>query len=104
MFIAYDVSIELVRALRPVVASLEQHDQNLAKQLRDAASSVALNLGEGRRRRGGDPRRFYGYAHGSASEVQAALDVAEAWGWAGDAEAARRLLDRLLGLLWGLTR
>jgi hypothetical protein len=41
-------------------------------------------------------------AHGSASEIQAALDLAEAWGWAVDATVARPLLDRELRLLWGL--
>lgn len=104
MFVAYDVSLELVRSLREVVPRIARHDGELARQLTSAANSVVLNLGEGRRRRGGDPRRFYGYAHGSASEVRAALDLADAWGWAGDAAIARRALDRLLGLLWGLTR
>jgi four helix bundle protein len=104
MFIAYDVSLELVRSLREVVPRIARHDCELAKQLTSAANSIVLNLGEGRRRRGGDPRRFYGYAHGSASEVRAALDLADAWGWSGDAAIARRALDRLLGLLWGLTR
>jgi four helix bundle protein len=90
--------------LKNVVPQVARHDGELAKQLLSAANSVVLNLGEGRRRSGGDQKRFYGYAHGSASEVRAALDVADAWGWAGDASAARAVIDRLLGLLWGLTR
>jgi hypothetical protein len=33
-----------------------------------------------------------------------ALDLADAWGWQVDSAQARVLLDRELGLLWGLTR
>jgi four helix bundle protein len=65
---------------------------------------VSLNLGEGRRREAGDQRRLFEIAHGSAGEVLTALEVADAWGYVVDAAAARTLLDRLLGLLWGLTR
>jgi hypothetical protein len=43
-------------------------------------------------------------AHGSAGEIPAALDVAEAWGWQIESTQARALLDRELALLWGLTR
>jgi four helix bundle protein len=103
MFVSYEVSLELIRSLKDIVPKVARHDAELAKQLLSAANSVVLNLGEGRRRSGGDQKRFYGYAHGSASEVRAALDLADAWGLAGDALSARRTLDRLLGLLWGLT-
>ena len=43
-------------------------------------------------------------AHGSAGEIRGALDVADAWGWPIDSEQARAILDRELGLLYGLTR
>ncbi len=43
-------------------------------------------------------------ANGSANEVRSLLDLAEAWGWSIDDRDARALLDRELGLLWGLTR
>ena len=43
-------------------------------------------------------------AHGSAGEIRGALDLADAWGWQIDSAQARALLDRELGLLWGLTR
>jgi hypothetical protein len=43
-------------------------------------------------------------AHDSAGEIRGALDVADAWGWPIDSEQARALLDRELGLLFGLTR
>jgi hypothetical protein len=43
-------------------------------------------------------------AHGSAGEICGALDLADAWGWQVETQQARALLDRELGLLWGLTR
>ena len=74
-----------------------------ADQVERAGSSVVHNLGEGSRRAGKDRCRFYVMANGSASEIRAALDVADAWGWNIDSTAARKILDRELGLLWGLT-
>jgi four helix bundle protein len=104
MFVAYQVALDLVRALRPVVAQLRGYSAEAADQVERAASSIVLNLAEGDRRHGRDPRRFWDIAHGSAGEIRGALDLADAWGWQVESAEARRLLDRELGLLWGLTR
>jgi four helix bundle protein len=104
MLIAYDVALDLVRALRPVVAKLRTYSADVADQVERAATSVVLNLAEGSRRHGRDPRRFFDMAHGSAGEIRGALEVAEAWGWLIDCAQAKAVLDRELGLLWGLTR
>lgn len=104
MLVAYEVALDLVRALRPVVAELRKYSADAADQVERAASGVVLNLAEGYRRHGRDPRRFYVMAQGSAAEVLGALDLADAWGWRIESEKARALLDRELGLLWGLTR
>jgi len=104
MLVAYEVALDLIRALRPVVARLRTYSPDAADQVERAASSIVLNLAEGDRRSGRDPRRFFDMAHGSAGEIRGALDVAEAWGWPIDCAQARALLDRELGLLWGLTR
>src|SRR5215471_18827746 len=104
MLVAYDIALDLIRALRPVVAQLRKHSRDAADQVERAASSIVLNLAEGDRRRGRDPGRFYDMAHGSAGEIRGALDLADAWGWQIESEQARALLDRELGLLWGLTR
>src|SRR6185503_9964376 len=63
-------------------------------QIRNAAGSITLNLSEGQRSGGGNQRRHYEIAHGSANEVKGALAVAEAWGWLDEAGRARRILDR----------
>lgn len=69
----------------PCLPAIKKFDRDLANQITRAGTSVILNLGEGRRRRGGDQRRSFDFAHGSASEVLAALDTADAWGWIVDA-------------------
>ena len=105
-FIALEVSLDVIRSLRVAAEPLRKCDPKLYDQIRRAASSVALNLAEGRRRRGADRRHFWRIAAGSADEVQTALRVSVAWGDLG-ADAVKdtlAILDRLLGMLWGLTR
>jgi four helix bundle protein len=103
MLIAYQVALELVKELRPIVQALEQQDANLADQLQRAASSVVLNLAEGQRRQKGNKHRAYETAHGEAREVLGCLDCALAWGWIAEDSAARATCDRLLALCWRLT-
>jgi len=103
-FIAYDVTKELVVALRPVVPTIAKHNKDLGDQLYRAASSILLNLAEGQKFTNGNRRKHYEIAHGSANEVRAALDTAEAWGWLAARGPEHELLDRVLALLWKLTR
>jgi four helix bundle protein len=103
MLIAYQVAVELVHELRPIVAELRKHDANLADQLQRCATSTLLNLGEGQRRQKGNKQRAYEIAHGEAREVLACLDCALAWGWIGAESGARAKCDHLLRLCWGLT-
>ena len=103
MFIAYEVSVQLVTSLRELVPLIERSDSDLADQIRRAASSVVLNLAEGSRSAKGNKHKHFAIAHGSASEVKAGLELARAWGWLDEAHESRELLDRLLALLWRLT-
>jgi four helix bundle protein len=105
MFIAKEVSLEVVVSLRPLMPQIERNDRDLADQLRRAASSVTLNLAEGQRSLKGNKAKHYSIAHGSANEVLAALRTAVAWGWLEEraADQALATLDRLLALLWRLT-
>ncbi|MFO0581595.1 MAG: four helix bundle protein [Anaeromyxobacter sp.] len=105
-FLAYDVSLELARAVRPLIALVARRDPSLADQLRRAVTSVPLNVAEGNRRVGRDRPHHFRVALGSAAEVAACLDVAEALGYLAR-EAARPALapaDRVQRLLRGLTR
>ena len=74
--------------------------------IRSAASSVALNLAEGRRRQGKDRQYHWSVAAGSADEKRTALRVARALGDLGEEEtaAADDRLDQVLAICWGLTR
>ena len=104
MLVAYTNALDLVRALRPVVAELRKYSADAADQVERAASSVVLNIAEGDRRSGRDPQRFFAMANGSAGEILGALDLADAWGWKIESGAARALVDREQRLLRGLTR
>ena len=104
-FHAYEVAKQLIRELRPLLPVIRREDKNLASQLQRAATSVALNLAEGNRRLGRDRVHAFSIAAGSADEVRAALEVAEAWGYLPGPRTrpALGMVDRQLALLWRLT-
>ena len=60
----YPVVLEVVRGVRPVIEALERKDPDLARQMRRAASSVALNLCEGMGSRGKNRGARYERADG----------------------------------------
>ncbi len=106
MFYAESLSIELIEALRPMVARIKRCDRSLADQLTRAASSVALNVAEANHSDPGNRKARLFTAAGSASETRAALRVAVAWGYCtrDQAESAHVLVERVIGILWKLTR
>src|SRR5262249_36494304 len=81
MLRVYGVMIETMRLMKAVIAAIEARDADLARQLKRAVSSVALNIAEGSGSNGGVRRARYRTALGSAREVGACLDVAEAFGY-----------------------
>jgi four helix bundle protein len=104
--IVAELSIELIETLRPLMSRIKARDKSLEDQIRRAASSGALNIGEGEYSDPGNRRARYFTAAGSAGETLAAVRVAVAWGivGAGDAERAVALLKRIIPMLWKLTR
>ena len=105
-FIALDLSLDLIRLLRPVAARLDSRNSDLSRQLRRAASSVSLNLAEGSGRSGADRKRCFRIARGSLLEVETAILVANAWGDIDTTqdETLASTIDRLRRILYGLTR
>jgi len=101
-----ELAYQLIAELRPVVPKIKRHDRALADQLTRAASSVALNTAESNYSDPGNKRARLFTAAGSANETRAALRVAMAWGYCTDreTEGARGLLDRIVAMLWKLTR
>jgi four helix bundle protein len=105
-FEALELALTVITSLRKLLPTIRRSDPRLATQIRDAGSSIALNLGEGNRRQGRDRTHLWRIASGSAEEVRTALRVSLAWGYLGEnavAEALRRL-DHLQAILWKLTR
>ena len=102
---AYKVSLELARAIRPLISRLRTSDPSLLKQLTRAMALVPLNLAEGRQRNGKDRVHLYRVAAGSVAEVKACLDVAEALGYIEGEHAtlSRELADRMAAMCWRLT-
>ena len=100
----YVAMIEVLRMLRGELPRIERFDNDLARQLRRAAASVALNIGEGSGSSGGVRTQRYRTALGSARETGACLDVAVALGYLDDVDTALRAkLDLVIGGLVRLT-
>ena len=74
----YGATIEMARDAGIASRMIAQHDADLARQLRRAATSVPLNLAEGSGLSGGNRRLRYATALGSARETRACFDVAVA--------------------------
>ena len=104
-FQALELALSTISHLRSVLPSVRSRDTQLANQVRDAASSIALNLAEGNRRQGRDRIHLWNIASGSAEEVRVALRVAIAWGYLPQQRVAEALgrLDHLQAVLWKLT-
>jgi four helix bundle protein len=103
-FHAFEVALELVRAIRPLLERIERRDRNLGQQLRRAAGSVPSNLAEGNRRSGQDRAYHFRVAMGSADEIRSHLRVAAAFGYVGerDVEPALELADRVIAMAYRL--
>ena len=101
----YRDALEVVRDAAAVAGAVGAHDADLARQLRRAAASIALNIAEGSGQRDGNRRQRYLTALGSAEEVRACADVAQALGYIGPMgpDAASRL-RQVVGTLVLLTR
>jgi four helix bundle protein len=101
-----ELSVELIEVLRPLMSKIKARDKSLEDQLRRAASSIVLNIGEGEYSDPGNRRARYFTAAGSAGETMAAVRVAVAWGIVSktDGERAVALLRRIIAMLWKMTR
>jgi four helix bundle protein len=101
----YEVALEFVRALRPLIEKIGRHSKSLKEQLVGAGTSVPLNVAEGRKRAGGDRLHCFRIAAGSAGESIAILETCEALGFVtlDEIRAAVALANRELAMLWKQT-
>ena len=104
MFLAHEIAMQLIAAVRPVVEAVLPHDKNLASQLRSSATSAAANTAEGGRRTGGDRLHAFRIASAEASETLTHTRIAVAWGFAPESAlaAVRSVEDRLQAVLYRL--
>src|SRR5690606_22589219 len=74
----YEVAIAMISLLAPVAEEIEKRDVQLGRQMKQAMASVALNTAEGAGNIGGHKRQRYQSVRGSAWEIKACIDVAQA--------------------------
>ena len=103
-FEALELALQLARALGNVLPQVQQHDRDMASQLRRAGTSVPSCLSEGAQRAGRDRIQLYRTSAGSAAEVRTQLELAVAWGYLERASAApvQALADRVVAITWRL--
>jgi len=104
MFRVYEEVLQVVRDMRGVLVDIERKDADLARQMRRAAASVALNIAEANGSRGGNRRVRFTTALGSMRETLAGLQVAGAFGYVEVAEELPRKIDRICAALYSLAR
>jgi four helix bundle protein len=98
----HDILIDAIEAARPLADKIARHDRDLAKQLRNAASSAALNAEEGEWGRKGHKAERLSAAMNSAREARRALRVATAWRYVTREETAvaEDRFDHAAASLW----
>ena len=95
----------LLEDLHAPLVKIRARDSRLHTQLRTAATSVPLNIAEGRGRAGKDRRHHWRIALGSLEEVEAILEVARRLRdlSADDSAAAKATIVRVRKMLWRMT-
>jgi hypothetical protein len=78
----YTTIIHLLHDLRPIISQIEVHDRDLARQLRRAAASVALNTSEGSGAESAIATRW-------AQRARQALASTLRWRWATSTRSTR---------------
>ena len=101
----YGATIEMARDAGIASRMIAQHDADLARQLRRAATSVPLNVAEGSGVQGGNRRLRYATALGSAREVLACLETGHMMGYCNTVDSdTRSRLDHVIGTLVRIVR
>src|SRR4051812_34060832 len=103
-FLAYDLSLDLIRALRAPLRLVHKRNPDLAKQLDRAADSVHQNLAEAGGRFGDARPRFFRYPSAALREVPPSLELAVAKGWLDGRGPPHAVANRLGGMLFRLAK
>ena len=100
MLIIYQVVLSFVEDVALLTPRIAHHDPDLARQLRRASSSVALNLAEGMYARGRSRTACYNIALREMRESYAALEVSVRLGYVAPLpEGLEQRVAHILGTL-----
>ena len=98
----YTFILEVLRKVAVLEARIRKHDPDLARQLRRAGSSIALNTAEAMGSHAGNEKARFRTALGSTQETRACLDVAEVFRYVELDAQLRDDLDRIAATLYRL--
>ena len=103
-FIVYDLTLEMLKGLKPLVEQVRRHDRPLADQMQRAGQSTFLNIAEGQSARGKNELARFHTALAECREARAGLQLAVAWGYIDEAAGVMvdDLLDQIAAILWTL--
>jgi four helix bundle protein len=99
----YQVILDAVEAMQPLVRRIELRDKDLGRQLRRASCSIALNTAEGMYSRGQNRQVRYHTALGSARETLSCLELAQRCCAVAPSVSLSAQLNRIIGTLVRLT-
>ena len=99
----YELSLQVVADVCRLAGRVQQHDKDLARQMRRACASVPLNMQEGLYSRGGSRIARFHDSMGSARETMACLHVCIAARYV-EKTAVLETLDRIDHVVAGLYR
>jgi four helix bundle protein len=100
----YRIALELVASVVKLSRRIQEHDPDLARQLKRAVVSVPLNMQEGLYSRGGNRVARFHDAMGSAKETMAGLDVSVAAEYLPPEAVVDDLerIDHIVATLWNM--
>ncbi len=103
--IVHDLALHMLEQIKPIIDRVRRHDRNLADHMQRSAQSSFLNIAEARSAYGRNEIAKFNRALEEAREARAAVKVATIWGYVTEQECrlADADLDRMGGMLWGLT-
>ncbi len=103
--IVHEVALQMLAQIKPIIDRVRRHDRNLADHMQRSAQQSFLNIAEAQSAYGRNEIAKFTNALCEAREARAAVKVAVAWGYvtAAECRSADEDLDRMGGMLWGLT-
>lgn len=98
-------AIQAATGLRELLPVVRKRDRSLFDQLHRAMNSVVLNIAEASGNDPGTAKARFASACGSAKEVRAGLQLAEAYGYVSGSRVAKvdTALDEVCAMSWRLS-